>query len=72
MPRLTELYTQLKKRRVIRAGVVYIAVFWLSLQVIDMDNDPPFVADQSFNNNTDTRMYDVFGRSFYLTLSASY
>ncbi len=37
-----------------------------------LDNDPPFVADQSFNNNTDTRMYDVFGRSFYLTLSASY
>ncbi len=37
-----------------------------------LDNDPPFMADQAFTNNTDTRMYDVFGRSFYLTLSANY
>ncbi len=45
MPRLTELYTQLKKRRVIRAGVVYIAVFWLSLQVIDILIESRFVGE---------------------------
>jgi len=34
-----------------------------------MDNDPPQMAEQSPNYNTDTGLYDIFGRSFYLTLS---
>ncbi len=36
MSRLVEVYKQLKARRVIRAGVVYLAVFWLLLQVADV------------------------------------
>jgi len=37
-----------------------------------LDNDPPMMADAVWNNNTDTLLYDVFGRSYYLSLSASY
>ncbi|GAB5414270.1 MAG: TonB-dependent receptor [Congregibacter sp.] len=32
------------------------------------DEDPPLMADAVFSNNTDTRMYDVFGRSYQLAL----
>ena len=35
------------------------------------DNDPPQTADV-YSNNTDPSMYDVFGRSYYLTLSAHF
>lgn len=35
MSRIVEVYKQLKNRRVIRAGIIYIAVFWLLLQVAD-------------------------------------
>lgn len=35
MSRIVEVYSQLKNRRVIRAGIIYIAVFWLLLQVAD-------------------------------------
>ena len=45
MSRLTELYKQLKKRRVIRAGVVYIAVFWLSLQVVAILVESSFIGE---------------------------
>lgn len=34
-----------------------------------LDNDPPQMADQQWSNNTDTGIYDVFGRSYYLTVS---
>jgi outer membrane receptor protein involved in Fe transport len=37
-----------------------------------LDNDPPQMADAVFGNNTDTGLYDVFGRSYYLTLSAHF
>jgi outer membrane receptor protein involved in Fe transport len=37
-----------------------------------LDNGPPQMADQVWNNNTDTGLYDVFGRSYYLTLSAHF
>jgi len=30
------------------------------------DKDPPFTADWTFSNNTDSLMYDVFGRTYYL------
>ena len=35
-----------------------------------LDNDPPLMADAVFEINTATSLYDVFGRSYYLTLSA--
>jgi len=35
------------------------------------DNSPPQMAD-SASYNTDTGLYDVFGRSYYLTLSAQF
>jgi len=37
-----------------------------------LDRDPPLMADAVFSNNTDTRIYDVFGRSYSLTLSYRY
>jgi len=37
-----------------------------------LDNDPPMMADAVFNNNTDTLMFDTFGRSYYMSLSANY
>jgi outer membrane receptor protein involved in Fe transport len=36
------------------------------------DTDPPNMADNTWDNNTDTGLYDVFGRSYYLTLSMQY
>lgn len=37
-----------------------------------LDRDPPLLADAVTNNNTDTRLYDVFGRSYSLTFSLRY
>jgi len=37
-----------------------------------LDNDPPQMADNVWDNNTDAGLYDVFGRSYYLTLSAHF
>ena len=37
-----------------------------------LDNDPPQMADAVLSNNSDTGLYDVFGRSYYLTLSAHF
>lgn len=36
------------------------------------DTNPPLMADSGSNANTDTGLYDVFGRSFYLALSMSF
>lgn len=36
------------------------------------DTDPPMMADWVWDKNTDTRMYDVFGRSYTLSFSLSY
>jgi TolB-like protein len=36
MSRLTDLYRQLKNRKVIRTAVVYLAVFWASIEVADL------------------------------------
>jgi len=36
MSRLTEFYRQLKNRKVIRTAVVYLAVFWASIEVADL------------------------------------
>ena len=36
------------------------------------DTDPPFMADATHQNNTDATMYDIFGRSYYLSLSLLY
>jgi outer membrane receptor protein involved in Fe transport len=47
--------------------------FTASLGVTNLlDNDPPQMADQGTRNNTDTGFYDVFGRSYYLTLAAGF
>ena len=35
-----------------------------------LDQQPPQMADTVWSNNTDTGMYDVFGRTFYLSMSA--
>lgn len=32
------------------------------------DKESPFMADWTFGPNTDTLMYDVFGRTYYLNL----
>jgi outer membrane receptor protein involved in Fe transport len=37
-----------------------------------LETDPPQMADAVFDNNTDAGLYDVFGRSYYLTLSAHF
>lgn len=37
-----------------------------------LDNDPPQMADSVLSNNTDTGLYDIFGRSYFLTLSAQF
>jgi outer membrane receptor protein involved in Fe transport len=37
-----------------------------------LDTKPPQMADAVWSNNTSTGLYDVFGRSYYLTLSAQY
>lgn len=37
-----------------------------------LDNDPPMLGDWFMSNNTDTGMYDIFGRSYYLTLLAEF
>lgn len=37
-----------------------------------LDRDPPLMADAAFANNTDMRLYDIFGRSYYLALSLNY
>lgn len=34
-----------------------------------LDKDPPLMADAVVSNNTDTGIYDIFGRSYALTLS---
>jgi iron complex outermembrane receptor protein len=36
------------------------------------DEDPPLMADWVWDKNTDTRMYDIFGRSYTLSLSMIY
>lgn len=36
------------------------------------DTGPPMMADWVWDKNTDTRMYDIFGRSYTLTLSLNY
>ncbi|MGI9223023.1 MAG: TonB-dependent receptor domain-containing protein [Woeseiaceae bacterium] len=37
-----------------------------------LDNDPPQMADAVRGPNTDAGLYDVFGRSYYMTLSARF
>ena len=36
------------------------------------DEDPPLMADWVWDKNTDTRMYDIFGRSYTLSMSLLY
>jgi outer membrane receptor protein involved in Fe transport len=36
------------------------------------ETDPPMMADAAWSNNTDTRMYDIFGRSYTLNLSMQF
>jgi outer membrane receptor protein involved in Fe transport len=36
------------------------------------DKQPPQMADAVWSNNTDTRMYDVFGRTFYLSVNMEF
>jgi len=37
-----------------------------------LDVGPPFMADAAQSNNTDTTLFDIFGRSYQLTLSLRY
>lgn len=52
-------------------GYEFSDSFYASLGVSNMlDTDAPFLADNtSDGTNTDTMMYDVFGRSFYLSFA---
>ena len=34
-----------------------------------LDRDPPLMADAVVSNNTDTRLYDIFGRSYSFTMT---
>lgn len=36
------------------------------------DQQPPMMADAVWTNNTDTLVYDVFGRSYFLSLSLEF
>ena len=36
------------------------------------DKEPPLMANGGNNANTDTGLYDVFGRGFYLSLSMNF
>jgi len=36
------------------------------------ETGPPMMADAVFSNNTDTSMYDIFGRSYTLSISLQY
>jgi outer membrane receptor protein involved in Fe transport len=36
------------------------------------DTDPPLMAQWVWDKNTDTRMYDIFGRSYTLSVSLLY
>jgi outer membrane receptor protein involved in Fe transport len=36
------------------------------------DTDPPMMAQWAFDKNTDTRLYDIFGRSYTLSISLLY
>jgi len=47
MTRIVEIYKQLKDRRVIRAGILYIAVFWLLLQVSDLVSQTDLMGEES-------------------------
>jgi outer membrane receptor protein involved in Fe transport len=45
----------------------------LGLTVANLtDTDPPMMADWVWDKNTDTRMYDIFGRSYTLSLFLTY
>ncbi len=47
MSRLTGFYAQLKDRRVIRAALVYVALFWLSMQVADLLAEAEMISQES-------------------------
>jgi outer membrane receptor protein involved in Fe transport len=36
------------------------------------DEDPPLMADAVFSNNTDTLVYDVFGRSYFISINTEF
>lgn len=36
------------------------------------DKQPPQMADTTWSNNTDNGMYDVFGRTFYVSVSLQF
>ncbi|MCH7822576.1 MAG: hypothetical protein IIA07_11205 [Proteobacteria bacterium] len=46
MSRIVEIYKQLKNRRVIRAGIIYIALFWLLLQVADAVSGTDLISER--------------------------
>ena len=41
----TDVYQQLRRRRVIRTAIVYLALAWLALQVADLLADSDIVSD---------------------------
>ena len=56
-------------------GVAYDITERLSarLNILNLgDTDPPLMADAVFSNNTDTSMFDIFGRAYQLTLTLNY
>jgi len=45
MSRIAEIYKQLKDRKVIRASIIYLAVFWLLLQVADVVSETDLISE---------------------------
>ena len=47
MSRFKSFYAQLKDRRVIRATLVYVALFWLLMQVADLLAEAEMISQES-------------------------
>jgi hypothetical protein len=51
----------------------HLATVTAGLTIADLgDVDPPMMADWVWDKNTDTRLYDILGRSYTLSLSLEY
>ena len=62
-------------RNYLDLGLGYRVTDYLSVRLTIanlLDEAPPLMADAVFSNNTDERMFDIFGRSYQLRLSLQY
>lgn len=76
MSHIGDFYRELKRRRVPQVVALYIISdnirVMLNVNILT-DNGAPLMADiVPGGNNTDSVLYDVFGRSYQLSLSARF